>query len=147
MLSVLYVPFLFVFFVCVLKDVHAHEFIWKCISAFIFLPLAFCVTYIFSHVILCISVEREGLGCRTWDLSVCLITTITFQSYSALEAFQEFKTTTYSANNHLNPPSTSFFSRSQGYCVFPKRGKYSTGKCNASSSTPRTLCTVQSNME
>lgn len=102
---------------------------------YIFFPFTcFCVTDIsiglMSAFFKILSRESDWRGCQTPDLTVCLITTITF--YSALEAFQEFKATTYSAINHNNPSSTPLLGNNH---TKKKKGAYFRENVQASSKT------------
>lgn len=67
----------------------------------IYLKVHFCLSFFFSflfvthisvHVCLYVSVERERdlRGCRTWDLSGCLITTITFKGFRSLSRVHNY---------------------------------------------------------
>lgn len=76
-----------------------------------------------------------------------LIATITYRSYSALEAFREFKTTTYSANNYLKRTPMSISEEDTVIVYFKEVEDIPLEKCNASHATLRTVCAVQKHME
>lgn len=69
-----------------------------------------------------LSRQKDSGGSRTWDLAVCLITTITFKSYNALKPSKSSRlpptqqTTTFTT-------LPCFFSSTYRYCAFKKKKK------------------------
>lgn len=93
-------------------------------------------------VLTLLSRQKDSGGSRTWDLAVCLITTITFKSYNALKPFKSSRlpptqqTTTFTT-------LPCFFSSTYRYCAFKKKKKKEGNNVQKN----LMLCTEQSQME
>lgn len=101
--------------------------------------LMYCIVF-FIHS--CITHNSVHACPYTWDLAVCLITTITFKSYNALKPFKSSRlpptqqTTTFTT-------LPCFFSSTYRYCAFKKKKKKEGNNVQKN----WMLCTEQSQME